>query len=195
MEGALEDFPTFFSVCENIAWTSRRDMIGWPPDSRGTWVVFAFSGSSHHLPETEVANRCEFWNGLEFGGIEKALTRSAGTQGNSGRHSGSPQISGPSDSWSAQAGGVGVSHGGVLGQVALGGPCLTIASGRSSHREARSGPDPGKDSITGGSRQTTSLNTNLQFVCRHNDQFPAAQLPTGLLLGWNGVPPEREGSY
>ena len=82
MEGRLEDFPTFFSVCENIAWTRRGDVIGWPPDSRGTWVVFAFSGSAHHLPETEVANRCEFRNGLGFGGgIEKALTKSAGCRG------------------------------------------------------------------------------------------------------------------
>jgi hypothetical protein len=99
-----EDFPTFFNVRENIAWTSRGDVIGWPADSRGPRVVFAFSGSSHHLPETEVVNRCEFRNGLEFGGgIEKALTRSAGIRGNMGRHSGVPQVSHLPDSSPAEA--------------------------------------------------------------------------------------------
>ena len=128
MGGGLEDFPTFFSVCENIAWTSRGDVIGWPPDSRGTWVVFAFSGSAHHLPETEVANRCEFRNGLGFGGgIEKALMRSAGRSGNLERLSGGPHASGPSDSWSAEAGESVLRMEGGAWSGRRGGPCLTIA--------------------------------------------------------------------
>ena len=84
MEGGLEDFPTFFSVRENIAWTSERDVIGWPPDSRGMWVVFAFSGSSHHLPETEVADNCEFRNGLEFGGHRAGSHKIGRESGNAG---------------------------------------------------------------------------------------------------------------
>jgi hypothetical protein len=118
VEGGLEDFPTFLDVCEKIAWTSGGAMIGWPPDSRGTWVVFASSGSAHRLPETEVANRCEFRNGLEFGGHREGSHEIGRDWGNMGRHPGVPQVSNLSDSWPADAGGVGVSHGGALGLVA-----------------------------------------------------------------------------
>lgn len=75
MEGQLEDFPTFFNVCENIAWTRQGDVIGWPPDSRGMWVGFAISASLHRPAETEVAIIESPRMALISGGIEQVVTQ------------------------------------------------------------------------------------------------------------------------
>ena len=172
---------------------------------------FATSDAAHPVPAHEVAIRCEFEEGLardrhEFGGfIETALTTSAwklGEPGTPARWSTGLQsvrryaLGGVTQLSLTQWGrGVGVSHGGNAWPVTHRRLLLDVGHGWvhiTPHASLRVRSEERIRQLGWGLSHSHPPQHESHSCVNTTINFRQPKLPSGLRLGWNGVPPVRK---